>query len=80
VEIVTGRVGEFFTSSLYYFLWYIKYNCYLFRTQIYADLRRKLFHQIIKCLTFNFQFSAKIKFYHRCILIISSVNSLYLKS
>jgi len=34
----------------------------LFRTQIYADLRRKLFPQIIKCLTFNLLFSAKIKF------------------
>ncbi len=47
----------------------MKYNFYLFRTQIYADLRRKLFPQIIKCLTFNFRFSAKIKFYHHCILI-----------
>ena len=38
----------------------LKYNFYLFRTQIYADLRRKLFPQIIK--SFNFLFSAKIKF------------------
>ena len=38
------------------------YSFYLFRTQIYTDLRRKLFPQIIKCLTFNFRFSAKNKF------------------
>ncbi len=31
---------------------YIKYNDLLFKTQIYADLRRRLFHQVIKCLTF----------------------------
>jgi hypothetical protein len=39
---------------------YITYNFYLFRTRIYADLRGKLFPQLIKCLTFNFRFRAKI--------------------
>ncbi len=34
----------------------------IFRTQIYTDLRRKLFPQIIQCLAFNFRFSAKIIF------------------
>jgi hypothetical protein len=27
---------------LFFIVYLIKYNCYLFRTQIYADLRRKL--------------------------------------
>ena len=49
-------------------LFFVVYNFYLFRTQIYADLRRKLFPQLIKCLTFNFLFSAQITFYHHCIL------------
>jgi len=48
-------------GKLQFFLLYITYNFYLFRTQIYADLRRKLFHQIIKCPTFYFRFSAEIK-------------------
>ena len=56
-----SRVNVFSTSDLISFLGYIKYSFYLFRTQIYTDLRRKLFPQIIKCLTFNFRFSAKIK-------------------
>jgi len=40
----------------------MKYSFYLFKTQIYTDLRRKLLPQLIKCLTLNFRFSAKIKF------------------